>query len=176
MDNRCQFIEKRIIGVDNRCQFVVSRKMNRHRLPLSKNEPTPTPPRHRLPLDTDSLSDSLSTPTPSLDGSQNGPQMCVALHRESLESSLIQMSVTHGPMHDPPGHRMRVPQPTEESRDLAVGLRPDNKVPTPARRVLFALLLRWAGNLARKQWPLSILAASPFPSPLLQQRIREWAG
>jgi hypothetical protein len=99
-----------------------------------------------------------------LDVAQNGQQMFVALHREALESTLIKMSVTHGPMRDPPAHRMRVPQPTEEGRDLAVGLRPDNKVPTPARQVLFALLLAWAGNLARKQWPLSILAASLFPS------------
>src|SRR5271157_5061226 len=64
-----------------------------------------------------------------LDVSQNGQQMFVALHREALESSLIKMSVTHGPMRDPPAHCMRVRQPTEESRDLAVCLRPDNKVP-----------------------------------------------
>ncbi len=55
--------------------------------------------------------------------------MFVALHREAVESSLIKMSVTHSPMRDPPAHRMRLRQPTEEGRDLAVCLRPDNKVP-----------------------------------------------
>src|SRR5271166_1579417 len=35
---------------------------------------------------------------------------------------------------------------------------------TPARPVLFALLLAWAGKLTRESRPLSILAASPFPS------------
>ena len=59
----------------------------------------------------------------------HGPVDLVAPHREALESSLIKMPVTHGPMRDPPAHRMRVRQPTEEDRDLAVCLRPDNKVP-----------------------------------------------
>jgi len=32
-------------------------------------------------------------------------------------------------MRDTPAHRMRVRQPTDEGSDLAVYLRPDNKVP-----------------------------------------------
>jgi len=44
-------------------------------------------------------------------------------------SSLTKKPVIHGPMRDPPAHHMRVRQPTEEGRDLAVCLRPDNKVP-----------------------------------------------
>jgi hypothetical protein len=37
---------------------------------------------------------------------------------------------------------------------------------TPARPVLFALLLAWAGKLTRESRPLPILAASLFPSVL----------
>src|SRR5271157_3553698 len=46
-------------------------------------------------------------------------QMFVGLHREALEPSLIQMTVPDGPVRDPPTHRMRVCQPTEEGRHLA---------------------------------------------------------
>src|SRR5208337_5229294 len=60
-------------------------------IPRPQAAPTPdlrsrnTPCTHGIPLDV----------------SQNGQQMFVALHREALESSLIKMSVTHGPMRDP---------------------------------------------------------------------------
>ena len=60
---------------------------------------------------------------------QDGQQMFVALHREALEPSLIQMTVADGPVRDPPTHRMRVCQPTEEGRHLAVCVRPDGEVP-----------------------------------------------
>ena len=56
-------------------------------------------------------------------------QMFDALHREALESSLIKMSVTHGPMRDPAAHRMRVPSQRKKAVTLALCLRPDNKVP-----------------------------------------------
>ena len=64
-----------------------------------------------------------------LDVPQDGQQMLVALHREALEPSLIQMTVPDGPVRDPPTHRMRVCQPTEEGRHLAVCVRPDGEVP-----------------------------------------------
>ncbi len=64
-----------------------------------------------------------------LDIPQDGQQMVVALDREALESPLIQMPVSYGPMRDPPTHGVRVRQPTEEVRDLTVGLRPDDEVP-----------------------------------------------
>ena len=56
-------------------------------------------------------------------------QMFVALHREALEPSLIQMTVPDGPVRDPPTHRMRVCQPTEEDRQ-----RPSPGRLRPARR------------------------------------------
>ena len=59
-----------------------------------------------------------------LDVPQDGQQMVVTLHREALEPSLIQMTVPDGPVRDPPTHRMRVCQPTEEGRHLAVCVRP----------------------------------------------------
>jgi len=55
--------------------------------------------------------------------------MFVALHREALEPSLIQMTVPDGPVRDPPTQRMRVCHPTEEGRHLAVCVRPDGEVP-----------------------------------------------
>ena len=64
-----------------------------------------------------------------LDVPQDDQQMFVALHREALEPSLIQMTVPDGPVRDPPTHRMRVCQPTEEGRHLAVCVRPDGEVP-----------------------------------------------
>src|SRR5208283_5465860 len=64
-----------------------------------------------------------------LDVPQDGQQMFVALHREALEPSPIQMTVPDGPVRDPPTHRMRVCQPTEEGRHLAVCIRPDGEVP-----------------------------------------------
>ena len=66
-----------------------------------------------------------------VDVPQDGQQMFVARHRESLkpEPSLIQMTVPDGPVRDPPTHRMRVCQPTEEGRHLAVCVRPDGEVP-----------------------------------------------
>src|SRR5208337_4032254 len=42
-----------------------------------------------------------------LDVPQDGQQMFVALHREALEPSPIQMTVPDGPVRDPPTHRMR---------------------------------------------------------------------
>ncbi len=54
--------------------------------------------------------------------------MVVALHREVLEPSLIQMTVPDGPVRDPPTHRMRVCQLTQEGRHLAVCVRPDGEV------------------------------------------------
>src|SRR5271157_3712643 len=64
-----------------------------------------------------------------LDVPQDGQQMFVALHREALEPSLIQMTVPDSPVRDPPTHRMRVCQPTKEGRHLAVCVRPDGEVP-----------------------------------------------
>ena len=55
--------------------------------------------------------------------------MFVALHREALEPSLIRMTVPDGPVRDPPTHRMRVCQPTEEGRHQAVCVQPDGEVP-----------------------------------------------
>src|SRR5271167_3355244 len=53
----------------------------------------------------------------------------VALSRKTLESSLIEMPVPHGSVRDTPAHRVRMRQPTEEVRQLAVALRPDDKMP-----------------------------------------------
>ena len=53
----------------------------------------------------------------------------VALYREALESSLIERTVSYGPVRDSPRHGVGVRQPTEEGHDLAVGLRPDGEVP-----------------------------------------------
>ena len=64
-----------------------------------------------------------------LDVPQDGQQMFVALHREALEPSLIQMTVPDGPVRDPPTHHMHVCQPTEEGRHLAVCVRPDGEPP-----------------------------------------------
>ncbi len=74
-----------------------------------------------------------------VDVPQDGQQMFVARHRESLkpEPSLIQMTVPDGPVRDPPTHRMRVCQPTEEGRHLAVCVRPDGEVPCAS------IMTRW---------------------------------
>jgi hypothetical protein len=55
--------------------------------------------------------------------------MFIALNREALESTLIDRTISHCPMRDPPAHRVRVGQPTEECGDLVVGLRPNGKMP-----------------------------------------------
>ncbi len=60
---------------------------------------------------------------------QQGQQMVVTLHREALESSLIERPVTHSTMRDAPAHRVRVRKPSKEVRQLTVLLRPDDKVP-----------------------------------------------
>ena len=64
-----------------------------------------------------------------LDVPQDDQQMFVARHREAPEPSLIQMTIPDGPVRDPSTHRMRVCQPTEEGRHLAVCVRPDGEVP-----------------------------------------------
>ena len=65
----------------------------------------------------------------ALDIPQHGQQLVVALHREALESALIEMPVPHRSVCDPPPHRMGLCEPTKESRHLIVLLRPDGEVP-----------------------------------------------
>ncbi len=55
--------------------------------------------------------------------------MVVSLDREALETAPIQMSGADRPVCDPPAHRVRLRQPTEESRHLVVSLRPDDEMP-----------------------------------------------
>jgi hypothetical protein len=53
----------------------------------------------------------------------------IALYRKTLESSLIEVPVSHGSVRDAPAHRVRMRQPTEEVRRLTVPIRPDDKIP-----------------------------------------------
>jgi hypothetical protein len=53
----------------------------------------------------------------------------VALNRKTLETPLIEVSITHGPVRNAPPYCVRVRQPPEEIRQLTVLFRPDNKVP-----------------------------------------------
>ena len=64
-----------------------------------------------------------------LDVPQYGQQRLAVLNWEALESSLIERTMPHGPMRDPPAHRVRVRQPSEEVGELSVCLGPDDKVP-----------------------------------------------
>ena len=59
----------------------------------------------------------------------SGQQMVVTLYRETLESSLIEVPVSHRPVRDAPAHRVRVREPPKKVRQLTVLLRPDDKVP-----------------------------------------------
>ena len=64
-----------------------------------------------------------------LDITDHCQQMLVALHRERLEPTLVQMAIAHRPVGHSPPHRVRVRQPAEVIGDLAVSLGPDDKVP-----------------------------------------------
>ncbi len=65
----------------------------------------------------------------SLDVAQQGQQVVVTLHRETLEPSLIEVPVPHGSVRNAPAHRVRVSTLPEEACQLTILLRPDNKVP-----------------------------------------------
>jgi hypothetical protein len=54
--------------------------------------------------------------------------MVVTLYRETLESSLIQVPVPHRPVRNAPAYGVGVREPPKKVRQLAVLLRPDNKV------------------------------------------------
>jgi hypothetical protein len=55
--------------------------------------------------------------------------MFVALDREALESSLIQVPISDGSVGNSPAHRVRVCEPAEIIRQLSIFLRPNGEVP-----------------------------------------------
>ncbi len=65
----------------------------------------------------------------SFDIAENGKQMFVVLHREMLESSLVQMSGTTGAVMRMPTHAVRYRQPLKEITDFAIRLRPNDEMP-----------------------------------------------
>ncbi len=65
----------------------------------------------------------------SLYVAQERQEVIVALNGKTLETPLIEVSITHGPVRNAPTYCVRVRQPSEEIRHLTVLFRPDNKVP-----------------------------------------------
>ena len=65
----------------------------------------------------------------TLDVAQQAEQMVVALDREALESSLIQVSVPDRPVCDAPAHGVRLRQPPKKVGHLTLLGRPDDEVP-----------------------------------------------
>ena len=111
-----------------------------------------------------------------LDVPQDGQQMFVALHREALEPSLIQMTVPDGPVRDPPTHRMRVCQPTEEGRHLAVCVRPDGEVPVVGQDAVehrMRIGCRWCASIMTR-WNASKSASLPKRCILPTDRFSTW--
>ena len=56
-------------------------------------------------------------------------QMVVTLYRETLESSLIKAPVAHCPVRDAPAYRVDMREPSKIVRQLAVLVRPGDKMP-----------------------------------------------
>ena len=93
--------------------------------------------------------------------------MPIALYGQTLESSLIHVPVTHGPMRHAPAHGVRVRQPPKKVRQLTILLRPDDKLPLVGQNTIRqntdrlprvrlnhdALKLLEVGNLAEHPHP-----------------------